>query len=630
MNRYLPWVVLGGLPFALCGVGLLAQPPGPAPVKTASLPVTRVVLTNAGIGYFHREGTIDGTARVELKVSEDDVNDLILTLLVEDLKGESKSITYDNRAPAEITLKAFSIDLTENPTVGHLLNQVRGEKVTVTYDGKTTSTGSIVSLTTPKAEVPPPAHPDDDPKRPKPAPAPPSEQLVLLTDDRLETLPLAKITRVKFVKPELQAEFRKALEALAAARGEEKKTVGVLFRGNGQRKVSVGYIADAPLWKPTYRLTTADGKTTIELLAAIENTSDDDWDNVRVSLVSGRPITFKMDLYDPLFIPRPFVEPEVYASLRPPTFQGTTTGGQFGNQGGGGQFGQFGGGQFGGGQFGGGNFGQIGGGFGYRRPTYSHSYGGVTRESVRNMLRPQAGGSGGSKPAPPRGSSDVPSVHDSKNLGEAFEYAVTDPVTLPRFKSALVPVLRSPIESKKLSVFNPALHPTHPLKAFYLTNTTKQFLAQGPLTVYEDGSATGQARIADVKPNDNRLVAYALDLDVPVRKEDKAVERTPVSRKIVKGDLRTVARLKDVTKYEVSNNGKQPATVWVTHVIRPEWKLIAPAKIVEKTPDLYRFEVVVPPGEKATVEVIEEREETTYSLVNVHCVAWLSTGVNAP
>jgi hypothetical protein len=178
-----------------------------------------------------------------------------------------------------------------------------------------------------------------------------------------------------------------------------------------------------------------------------------------------------------------------------------------------------------------------------------------------------------------------------------------------------VPVLRGPIEAKKLSVFNPALHPTHPLKAMYLTNTTNQFLAQGPLTVYEDGTATGQARIADVKPNDNRLIAYALDLDVPVRTTHTPTQRTPVSRKLVKGELRTVARLKDVAKYEVENRGKQPATVWLTHVVRPEWKLIAPAKVIEKTPDLYRFEVIVAPGEKATVEVIEERDETTTAAV---------------
>ena len=46
--------------------------------------------------------------------------------------------------------------------------------------------------------------------------------------------------------------------------------------------------------------------------AIVENTSDDDWNNVRMVLVSGRPISYKMDLYQPLYIPRPWVEPELF------------------------------------------------------------------------------------------------------------------------------------------------------------------------------------------------------------------------------------------------------------------------------------------------------------------------------
>src|SRR5205807_1077422 len=34
------------------------------------------------------------------------------------------------------------------------------------------------------------------------------------------------------------------------------------------------------------------------------------------------PISFQMNLYDALFIKRPVVEPELFASLRPPTYSG--------------------------------------------------------------------------------------------------------------------------------------------------------------------------------------------------------------------------------------------------------------------------------------------------------------------
>src|SRR5262249_46704289 len=38
--------------------------------------------------------------------------------------------------------------------------------------------------------------------------------------------------------------------------------------------------------------------------------------------VSGRPISFRMDLYNPLYVPRPTVEPELFASLRPVAYSG--------------------------------------------------------------------------------------------------------------------------------------------------------------------------------------------------------------------------------------------------------------------------------------------------------------------
>lgn len=58
----------------------------------------------------------------------------------------------------------------------------------------------------------------------------------------------------------------------------------------------------------------------------VENTSDDDWNNVDMVLVSGRPISYKMKLYEPLYIPRPEVELELFASLRPPLYSGSMDG----------------------------------------------------------------------------------------------------------------------------------------------------------------------------------------------------------------------------------------------------------------------------------------------------------------
>src|SRR5271167_3515028 len=56
--------------------------------------------------------------------------------------------------------------------------------------------------------------------------------------------------------------------------------------------------------------------------AVVENATDEDWKDVRMALVSGRPISFQMDLYTPLYVPRPVVVPELFASLRPVAYNG--------------------------------------------------------------------------------------------------------------------------------------------------------------------------------------------------------------------------------------------------------------------------------------------------------------------
>src|SRR5439155_18163041 len=105
----------------------------------------------------------------------------------------------------------------------------------------------------------------------------------------------------------------------------QKKVVSLNFKGDGKRNVKVGYVVENPMWKASYRLVLngkgrKNGAPLLQGWALVENTSDEDWKDVRMALISGRPISFQMDLYQPLFVPRPTVEPERFASLRPPTY----------------------------------------------------------------------------------------------------------------------------------------------------------------------------------------------------------------------------------------------------------------------------------------------------------------------
>ena len=617
------------------------RPDASDPKKTpsADLPLTRIVLFNAGIGYFHREGDVTGDAHLDLRFDEGDVNDLLKTLVLADKDGgKIRAVTYDNRMPIELTLKGFAVDVTENPTVGQLLHQVRGEKVEVTDKGGVISAGQIVSVEHP---VPTATVPN------------PSELLNILTDDGLQTVELKQLKKIKLVRPELQADFRKALELLASSRGDNKKTVSVVFSGKGKRRVAIGDVSEAPLWKASYRLTVDErGATRIQGWATVENTTDEDWNDVKIGLVAGRPMTFQMDLYDPLYVPRPTVEPELYASLRPPMYQGGLNPGAngvamnpaqiqgFAGGNSAAAFGVGGAGGFGGGiagnpatvGFGGGfqglgggmlgqsgqPYGQLGfqGGFATSspypprvpRPNLRNLYGErlsyldylerlrdkeklpQSHEVVRDPLDKQAG---------------ALAVADGA-LGDMFEYTIEERVNLPRQKSALLPIVNEAVEGSRVSIYNGNVLAKHPLLGLKLVNKTKLHLAQGPVAVFDSGTYAGDARLPDLKPNEMRLVSYAIDLGTEVVAQELPPTTALDGVTVTAGWLEVQSHQRLTTKYLIRNRNPEARMLVLEHHRREGTRLVAPGKPTDQTRSFYRFEMPVKSGELLAFEVVEE------------------------
>jgi len=290
--------------------------------NSPNLPLSQVVLFSSGVGYFQREGEVEGNARVDLQFPIGDVNDLLKSVVLQDLgKGKIGVISYDGLDPVDKTLRSFAVDLTSNPTLGQLLNQARGEKVEVVMQSTAanqpgTITGVVMGMESQAQPVGPSAVHE-------------VHMLNLVCAEGVRSVNLREVQRVRFLNPKLDGELRKALDVLATTHDSLRKQVSLNFRGEGKRKVRVGYVAENPIWKTSYRLSVDEvkgetkPKVQLQGWAAVENVTDEDWNDVRVVLVAGRPISFQMDLYPPLFVPRPTVEPELFLSLRPPIYQGS-------------------------------------------------------------------------------------------------------------------------------------------------------------------------------------------------------------------------------------------------------------------------------------------------------------------
>ena len=615
--------------FSLASTLLLTTSALPGLPQTApsSLPVRQVTLFTSGVSYTERGGMVDGDASVPLLFRTEQINDILKSMILLDATGQVQPATYATRDSVSRALQSFAVDMSSTIRLEDILNRLHGASVSVQSLGKPAITGQIIGVEQRRAG-------GDDAKPVN------ASYLNLFTDNGLVSLRLDGEQAVRFLDARLNKEFRDALTLLASGSDDTKRQVMLHFAGNGRREVRVGYVSEAPLWKMSYRLmldgaegakpaqtpkagnlktpskqspkpllgTKADaqgrqeqanGKPYIQGWAVVENTSDEDWQGVRLSLVSGRPVSFIQDLYQPLYLPRPVVGPDVVASPYPQIHEGDLQNSPVL-----GANGAFGGGA---------------GGFG--------------RGDAQRNRAPQAQmgpkGDPGPSNAPSQGFLDGISSKDifaldadnslvlrydsvkaqaaGQKAGELFQYNINTPVTLPRQQAAMIPVIAQGIEAEKALLFNADSGIRFPMNAVRIHNTTTLHLKGGPVTLLDGGVYAGDARMEDIPPGDSRLITYAVDLTVEGERQGPGTDMIESTLTLKRGVLLVSRREHVETTYTLKSKSDKPKTVLIEHPFRAEYKLLSPEKATERAASLYRFTVAVPPGKSQTLKVVVER-----------------------
>jgi hypothetical protein len=367
---------------------------------------------------------------------------------------------------------------------------------------------------------------------------PPEEEaksyLTLATGAGLRRIDLAEVRGVRFQRPEVQAELDAALAALAEYRGSDDNLVRLIFSGEGPRRVNVGYVREMPVWKTSYRLVTDEaGLATLQGWAIFDNPTDVDLDGIEVSFVAGQPISFISSLFEPVYLDRPRVDAPVGANIAPPAYQADL-----------------------------------------RAPAAAA---GMAME--RSLPRA----------APLLKDAGVSAMAQGASTGATFEYRVTEPVSIARHESAMIPIIQGAVEVEHLSIFDPDVLADNPLRALRLTNDTGLHLAAGPVTVFGDRGFMGNSRIEDIVPGDSRVLSYAVDLDltVEVRSSSEPEEVTAVS--IRNGLVETSVRQRLRTEYRANRRGGEERFLVLEHPKRTGFELVAPQPAPAETLESYRF-----------------------------------------
>src|SRR5579872_6998303 len=558
-----------------------SQPSGAEADAGVRLPVRRVVLYKNGMGYFEHANRIHGNQNLAIDFTTSQLNDVLKSLTAVDLgEGRISGVRYNSIAPLDERLKALRLPFGEELTRVDFLSALRGARVEV-HSGSENSSGRLLSVEKEKRfnekgdsyEV--------------------TEFSVITDAGDMRNFDLGPNTSVRLAERDLSDEVGKYLNLIGSSRARDLRRMTISATGNGDREIFVSYISEVPVWKSTYRIILSEKpneKPVLQGWAIVDNTVGEDWRDVQLSLIAGAPQSFIQDISRPLYTRRPVVPLPQAAMLNPQTQEASMSAPVAPS------------------------------------PATSESVD-VTAQSAMTMSGGIAGGSfGARKVLAPSNNRDRLNAFDAvtkqqveaeaKDLGDYFEYNLKQKITIGKNQSALVPILQSPIEAEKVTIWNENSREIR--RALWITNSSGLTLDSGTFNILESDTFAGEGLIETVHPAERRLISYAADPALRVTMEQESSEK-PVTRiHIVKGLMYLTREQRDSRKYSLHNADAAARQVVIEHPARENWKQVEGPKPEETSASYLRFRIEVPAGQTANLHIEEFHPESSeFALTNL-------------
>jgi len=574
-------------------VAAFAEPkPSPIPLEesqtptegdsSSRLPVKRVVLYKNGVGYFEHTARVHGNQDLAIDFTTGQLNDVLKSLTAVDLgEGRISGVRYNSIAPLDERLKALRLPFGEQLTRVDYLAALRGARVEV-HSGSENTSGRLLSVEKEKRfnekgdsyEV--------------------TEFSVITDSGDMRNFDLGPNTSVRLAERDLSDEVGKYLNLIGSSRARDLRRMTISATGNGDREIFVSYISEVPVWKSTYRIILSEKpneKPVLQGWAIVDNTVGEDWKDVQLSLIAGAPQSFIQDISRPLYTRRPVVPLPQAAMLNPQTQEASMSGPAA-----------------------------------PPAPSAAETVE-VTAQSAMIMSGGIGGGSFGTgKVMTPANNRDRLNAFDAaakqqveaeaKDLGDYFEYNLKQKITIGKNQSALVPILQSPIEAEKVTLWNENSREIR--RALWITNSSGLTLDSGTFNILESDTFAGEGLIETVHPAERRLISYAADPALRVIMEQESSEK-PVTRiHIVKGLMYLTREQRDSRKYTLHNADAVSRQVVIEHPARENWKLVEGPKPEETSASYLRFRVAVPAGQAANLKIQEFHPESSeFALTNL-------------
>ncbi len=522
------------------------------------LPLKRVMLFSSGVGYFEHRGNVNGNTEILFPFSLTEIDDALKSITINDPVSEFPSIQYPSEQTLFRTMNSLQIDLSGNPSIAQILTNLRGSEIKVFAPNEIT--GKIIGVEERPGLV----------VSAKPGIENRNESYVsLLSGGSIKTIAIKEISSFSFTDPKINDDLNRALEVMLQSRASNSRNLHVRLPANGNRETAVSYVIPSPIWKVSYRLDLSQDKPLIQGWAIIDNDGDRDWGNVELTLVTGRPVSFIQNLYQPYHLYRPTLPLAIAGYAEAQTHDS---------------------------------------GWGRQNEVMEMADNEIAMDYVMEESYVSAAKAAPAAAPRARLSGGVMNTSQAQAAGDHFAYTITKPVTLDRQQSIMVPLVDTSVDAVKSLLFSGSKvmygGTINPSIAVELSNNTGMKLPAGPITVYDAGSYAGDALIEFFPDGAKRYITYGDDLSVTGNMTSSAYRN--VDNVTINKGVMTIARkqVQEKTYTFVNNSGEEKRLV-IEHPISGT-TLLQPAEFSERTNSLYRFVTTLPKTETYTFTVKEE------------------------
>lgn len=521
------------------------------------LPLKKVTLYSSGVACYEHEGRLSGSGNAEFLFTAAQINDVLKSLVVTDPAAKTVSVEYQSEDTLRKTLESLKVNPSAAPTLYDLLKSQKGAELEVFAPHKIT--GKIISA-------------DKNLSRENGD----GFSLSLAANDGIHVIPFSDIQTFKFVDEKRNEDLNTALDLMLDASAKNRSKLGIRIGAQGGRNVKISYVMEAPVWKASYRLDMEKNKALFQAWAIVDNSTDSDWNDVKLTLTTGRPVGFRQNLYAPYYTYRPELPLAIAQSARAETFASGTANTDVQ----------------------------------YEKAAAPQALANrkmmLKEASAYNYYDEEAEEAAGIE-------GEVPSYFAGPNpagstAGQMFAFTSAEPVNLGRQKSMMMPLTLSTLPAEKFSVFSsiPYGVSVHPKFCIRIENTSGLKLPAGPVTVFDGGEYAGDALLEFLGENEKRLIAYGDDIEVSGTKSE-SVLRNIESVKIAGGILSVSYRQIQTSTYSVKNTDKKERTVIIEHAKKAGFDLATKAALEETTAGKYRFKLKAAGASTAELKVEESR-----------------------